>query len=203
MWYSWESLNMLGFFKRDHHLEKVWYLLVIISLHSPQNEASTPHSKTHDMIHTISSNPSNIEWDRIPTDPVKSKLRSSYKILRFFRGPFSPVGVRETWVLLEISWIQNSTHIFQKGWFNHQLVVYIFFCFFPGCLWKKWLLLCFFFNVGLFLRCWKADVGCWIRWRISEPTFGGSFTRQPWKLVFHAVRWESDPLGRKCPWKNP
>ena len=29
---------------------------------------------------------SKIEWDQIPTDPVNSKLQSSYEMLRFFRG---------------------------------------------------------------------------------------------------------------------
>ena len=37
--------------------------------------------------------PSKIEWDRIPTDPVTRKLRSSYFIPRFFvRGPCSTWG---------------------------------------------------------------------------------------------------------------
>ena len=46
---------------------------------------------------SIPPTPTWAKWDQIPTDPVNSKLQSSYEMLRFFRGQW--VGP------LEISWI--------------------------------------------------------------------------------------------------
>ena len=47
---------------------------------------------------------SKIEWDQIPTDPGPSKLRSSYEILRFFRGPWTvgPVGDFLDWLEMDL-----------------------------------------------------------------------------------------------------
>ena len=70
----------------------------------------------------------------------------------------------------------------------------IFFCFFRdvceknGCLFFFLMLDCRFLVVSC--GCWMLDVGCW--WILE--------TRQPRKLVFHAVRCEkwksSDPLEK-------
>ena len=77
--------------------------------------------------------PSKIEWERIPTDPGPSKLRSSYEILRFFSGSVKrgscwrflgkyqemPRSTADVYILLK-RWLLFGCHVsLPEGTFTH------------------------------------------------------------------------------------